>query len=304
MKKIIQNILFVCILIAGVMVSGKFIQTYTNKGIENVDKDTVDYVVLGDSEAYTSVSPMYIYNNHGFTGYNFGQSAQYVQNSYFDLLDAMKRQTPRVLLIETNYFFREKASTDIISTRFDYVVKNYLNIVDNHNGWKSIASGKKTVTTDAEAVNKGFRLSFVSKPYLGNPKKVTNPKDSIVSESTLTYLNKIMDVCKENNIKVIFYSAPTPVNWTQEKHIEADKIAKSFNVEYIDFNNNNQVKIDWQKDTYDAGDHINYFGAKKISDIIGQNLKDCGELVDRRNDLKYSQWVTDLETYKKSVGAH
>ena len=61
------------------------------------------------------------------------------------------------------------------------------------------------------------------------------------------------------------------------------------------------LNINWEIDTKDKGEHLNYYGAKKASLVIGNILKDTNLLVDHRNDKEYKMWNVALERYLEEV---
>ena len=61
------------------------------------------------------------------------------------------------------------------------------------------------------------------------------------------------------------------------------------NLPYLDLNLiTDTLAIDWNTDTRDEGDHLNDFGAKKVSLYLGEYLKKQYVLEDRRNDSAFS----------------
>ena len=65
----------------------------------------VDVAILGDSESYTLVSTYQLWKEAGIASYIGGQSGQWIGESYFSLKKILKRQSPKVLILETNEFF-------------------------------------------------------------------------------------------------------------------------------------------------------------------------------------------------------
>ena len=68
-------------------------------------------------------------------------------------------------------------------------------------------------------------------------------------------------------------------------------LAKKENVDYIDFNMlTAQLKIDLSKSFRDNGTHMNYTGAKKVTDYLGAYIAENYNLADLRGDKSYSYW--------------
>ena len=70
-------------------------------------EQTIDVLVAGDSESYTSVSPMDLWEKTGIAAYDCGQPGQRIQETYYILKTAFKTQSPKLVLFETNTMFRD-----------------------------------------------------------------------------------------------------------------------------------------------------------------------------------------------------
>ena len=68
-------------------------------GIQKEQKDSIDMLVLGDSESMTSISPMELWKSVGITSYICGQSGQRISESYYMLKHALDYQSPQVVRI-------------------------------------------------------------------------------------------------------------------------------------------------------------------------------------------------------------
>jgi hypothetical protein len=62
-----------------------------------------------------------------------------------------------------------------------------------------------------------------------------------------------------------------------------------------------RIGIDWENDFYDKGDHVNVFGAEKITAYLGEYvLKNYG-LEDHRGDPAYRSWNEMVAKYEQEV---
>ena len=91
------------------------------------------------------------------------------------------------------------------------------------------------------------------------------------------------------------------MNWSMEKHNGVENLAKELGVEYLDMNLlNNEINIDWKKDSRDKGDHLNYTGSLKTTKFLGEYLNKKG-LPDHRADEKYESWNKYYNKYIKEI---
>ena len=113
------------------------------------------------------------------------------------------------------------------------------------------------------------------------------------------YIQKILEICNQNEIKLVLLKIPEPTYWSVEKSASVYKYAEEIHVQYIDLNYDENINIDWDKDTQDEGNHLNIYGAEKVGKYIASYLKNNYNLDDHRNDEKYQKWNDELENYKK-----
>ena len=96
--------------------------------------------------------------------------------------------------------------------------------------------------------------------------------------------------------------APTPNVWNTERHDKMEKWAQKNKIPFLDTNMIlDEIGIDWETDTEDAGKHLNINGAQKLSKYIGRYLSNYYKFTDHRNDSKYEQWHEEAKEYEKYV---
>lgn len=279
-------------------------------GILKEPDHTIDYIVIGDSEACASISPMEIWNDYGYAGYNCGVPAQRLQDTYYLLERLLKKQSPKVILLETNAFYRNFKYVNALENTVDETAKELFPVYKYHNNWKyfhlyMLNNLHKKSDQAPVTVYKGFPYNTAVKPYKGGPYAKETDQVFPIGGQPMEYMDKIVELCREQGIELILYSSPSPKCWTYKKHNAADAFAKEKQLTYIDFNlMTGELGIDWTKDTRDEGDHLNYYGGKKVSDYMGAYLSKKSGLTDHRTETDYSAWNEELKSYKALTKIH
>ena len=102
----------------------------------------------------------------------------------------------------------------------------------------------------------------------------------------------------KGNVKLVLIGCPSQLSWKYQKHNSATKIAKKYNIEFINLNIEN-IGINWIEDTKDRGAHLNNSGSKKVSLFIGNYLKNTNLVIDHRGDPYYKEWHTAYKLYEE-----
>ena len=91
--------------------------------------------------------------------------------------------------------------------------------------------------------------------------------------------------------------------WYDEYEEQIQTYAKENDLDFYNFINvADEIGIDYQKDTYDGGLHLNLNGAEKLSKYFGTILKQKYNLTDyRKNKDVNSLYQKKLEQYYKAI---
>ncbi|MEG2769363.1 MAG: hypothetical protein RR902_00930 [Oscillospiraceae bacterium] len=74
--------------------------TQFEDGFYAEEKNTMDVIYLGSSAAYVNINPIEIWKKQGITGYTLGSSMQRMWISEYYLKETLKRQNPKVVVLE------------------------------------------------------------------------------------------------------------------------------------------------------------------------------------------------------------
>lgn len=267
--------------------------------IHQEEPNTIDVLILGDSLSYSSFSPMQLWNRYGMTAFVGGQSGQTIQESYYMLKAAWKKQNPRVVVLETNCIFRSAGGLDAAGEVIRTTAGYYFPVFTFHDMWKAIALGKRY----PEENYKGFQFRENRSPYKGGSYLSPSDEEENISAVTRIYLRKIRALCEAHGAKLIFVSAPSPDNYSSRTHNALQVYTEGTGLVFWDLNFMlKELGIDWSRDSLDGGDHLNFSGAQKVTDWLGRQLQKCFPLPDHRGDTRYRQWEILDGIYEQRAG--
>ena len=264
-------------------------------GIMSEPSDSLDVLVIGDSLCSFNISPMEMWEKQGISSYVCGQSGQTAAEAYYLLKRALKTQSPKVLVLETNLFFRYEDIFSETENSLAETVYYYFPALRFHDIWKSYAGEDKP---PKYKYHKGFEIHNKVNPYAADDYMKQTEESEKRFALVRHYLKKIVKECEEQQIELLLVSAPSPLNYNSKKHNAIQEFADTCQVPYLDFNlKESGLTIDWSADTMDNGDHLNYQGAVKFSDHLATYLKEQYTLSDHRGEAVYAAWDKELEQY-------
>ena len=180
-----------------------------------------------------------------------------------------------------------------------------------HNCWANWLSGKKHDT-----FFKGFQIRReMIKPeleenYRADCMEGTELDYETSEEKELTFkmdqmyaFKRIYNLCKANNIQLILYSAPSIKYYpNRRRHNALVALAARYGIDYTDANQaEDAIGIDWNRDSFDGGAHLNLSGSRKMTRYMGEYLSGHCNLQDHRGDPAYADWE-DMDSYYAECG--
>lgn len=268
--------------------------------LQNEEEDSIDVLFLGDSLGYTSFSPLQMWKEQGFTSYAGCQSGQMINETYAMLEAAFETQSPKLVVLETNTIFRDSGDLFGIRQMISEKLNSYFPIFRFHNIWKPMLLGPKY----GEMTYKGFLIRSTVVAYKGKNYMEKNDKKREISDGIRMYMERMIELCRENDARLMLVSVPSPVNYNDQKHRALAEYAKENQLDYVDLNLElEKLDIDWNADTMDGGDHPNLTGARKISSYMGAHLKEAYGLPDHREDESYASWNKEADEYEQQIAS-
>lgn len=275
-------------------------QDSSANGILSEKANTIDVLILGDSESYSSMIPLRLWEKQGITAYCCGTPAQKLCYSEEFLHKTFIDQNPKVVILETNAIFRKFSLGNMIVHKADVSMP----VFRYHDRWKSLKNHGFGLATKYTYINnaKGYKFTAAIEPADASRYMKPSSKMATIPSRNRDYIESIKSYCDEKGAELVLVSSPSTVNWKSSRHNSIDKLAKDLDIKYIDMNTmQDEIPIDWQIDTGDKGDHMNYYGAKKVTDYLGKYLSQMNKFTSHKKDDKYNQWEENLINFNKTV---
>lgn len=270
----------------------------TARDILKEPAQTVDVLILGDSESYSAFTPMQLWKDTGCTAYVCGTCGQQLCDTEQLLYQAFQTQSPKVVLLETNALYRRVSLRKLACAWLEAALAG----LRGRGETEADSTAQPLSSTGAAAADiwKGFRCNTKVKGGSGGDYMKPTPQRADIPKRNRRYLERIKTFCDAHRARLILVSTPSTVNWNTRRHNGVQALAEELGVDYVDLNLG-QVDIDWSTDTRDRGDHLNYYGAVKVTRSLGEYLKTLDVLTDHRADPAYAAWNQALEGYEAAV---
>jgi len=284
-----------------------------------------DVIFLGDCEAYTTYSPVILWDEFGITSYIRGSPQQLIWHSYYVLEDLLRYETPKIvvlnvaamkygepqsepynrLTIDGMRFSTSKiGAVNSSRTEDEDRLSYFLPFFRYKDRWRELTAEdfRYFINKPRVSIN-GFmpRTDILEAGFIPDP---ILPADYSFSEKAYQYLESITELSKENNITLILVKAPTLYpHWHEEWEEQIVTFANRHNLTYINFMTLfDDIGLDFSVDTFNAGISLNVSGAEKLTRYFSEVLKEYIEPTQIHNDEKTIRYWSELTTtYKKVI---
>ena len=299
---------------AGDMIEGVFTEEYYEETTPH------DVLMVGDCEVYESFSPVDLWRDFGITSYIRGSAQQLVWQSYYLLKDALKYETPKVVVFNVQALMHAEPQKEEYNrmtldgmrwsgVKLDAVRASMLdeeNLVDYIFPVLRYHSRITQLTREdidyygrhKKVSHNGYYMRVDAAPYVDGIWFEEEPEDYTFGQMPVEYLDKIRTLCESEGIAFVLVKAPSvsPV-WYDEYEEQVVSYAEKYDLPYINYLKLlNETGIDYDTDTYDMGLHMNLSGAKKMTAYLGSFLVSKYGLKSHAGDM-------ELEKVWKEKGA-
>lgn len=267
------------------------------------DKDSTQMIILGSSHTTLGFSPVECYKQTGITSFNLSTAKQPIEVSYFLLKEALKTQSPEVVIYEVSGLYYKPSEINIAKYRYSmdsmplsvnkiWMADSYARYNDDfelfsigealcpiyyyHDRWKEMNEEEFDYLGSPVTYLKGQVIrSYITKidfDMEAFDKKLAKKvaKDSgaqpVIRENNLNFFLKIKKLCDDNNIKLLLTTTPTN-RWNTAKEELVENLAETYQVDFANLCQPDGEIINYDTDMAD-GNHVNASGAKKTTKYL------------------------------------
>ena len=297
------------------------------EGFYQEERNSLDVVLIGASDMYTSFMPGRAYEQYGFTGYLMASESITAEGVKTAVKEIVRTQHPGLIVIEANAFLYGNADNEsneahihkffdnlpLSTNKLEYIQRKVpadqqmeyiFPLIKYHGLWTEYPDRffmmASNLSLDVRGFNvlKGFRTTA---QIIKTDKKCYN--DMISDEhgeldldpDLQSELMELLSYCEEKELNVIFVRAPHYVtDETYNRVKRSNKMAsivREQGFSYYTFENDAvQIGIDENRDFYNE-DHMNVYGALKFTDYLADKLVNNEKLqIDPLSEYQQEAW--------------
>ena len=269
----------------------------------------LDTLVIGSSHALRSIKPTVLNEKLNTKAYNLSSPLMSMYGRYVMLEKEINRNPIKTVYLEISYnaltLDRKTLGLEgdlYVLGRFDNVFEriNFFTNAFTPEEYRKVLSDIIVRSKNSFSIHNTIE-QYKTFGYLSMPsnnqllsdevkEKVKNTKvlDTKIKEESLNYFDKIIKLCKENDIRVILVVTPVTERMILEYSNLDDifsqyiDLAKEYNCEYYDFNlDKNRMKLYSEESSFYDNTHMSDSGAEIFSNRLTEIIED----VDRGNNV-------------------
>ena len=285
-------------------------------------RDTVDVLAVGTSIAYAGINTNVLWEEYGIAAYDLCSAEQPFWVTYYTLQEALKTQTPRVILLDAKPAMYTKDYSKrgriIMSTFGIRSLDNRLGAIRAcledpadamdyllafpvlHSEYKKVGLGNFAYPPENGGRGgdwKGFIEEDAVEQH-SKPSVVWNNVRRSINAREEEYVRLIFSLAQEKGIPLMLVAMPNPDYANDHMYFNyLWSIAGEYGVTGINYNDPSlRYGLRYSSDFADW-QHLNVKGSITFSRKLGEDLKALYDLPDRRGDPAYESWAAAADAW-------
>lgn len=302
---------------------------------QTVAANEVDVLFIGSSHVFTSTIPSVIDQHTKSRSFNFGSDGLRLELSSVILEEALKSCKPKLVAVEIFRGSLADIETDVSKgfqlRAFDFASNNswlkfrrswniynlnelsgaYSPLVRNHKDWYR----QDFIDLDRRLEIDPY-LNFFDRGYMGVYKTLNDslaevykdfkvlkpesrPEESEFKPIHIAEIKLLVELSKKHDFELLLYTVPDlRYPWVNyQMYEELIELADQYGVRYIN-QNLYYEQLDLKRSDFKDASHLNFYGALKSSNHLGQYIKKHYDLPDRSSE---ALWKEEQEVFNSKL---
>lgn len=282
------------------------------------EKNTLDVVLIGASEAYANYCAPLAYKEYGYTSYSYGVSG--VPGSLYKSMvrEVLDNQNPKLIVIEMNgllqkdYYYDRQGNLhgyldninygDNRDDAIEYAVEdedkddfktiNFLNVY--HNSWKDPGKCIATLFTRIGMLiePKSNLKGYSTRAKTASTDDLDVTKSNYFTDKSKKIFDELMTYCNERGLQNVLFVRFPHMNKDTEPEIAAEitDMANGHGYKFVDFSYSKEEAGIVPVYDYYNDEHFNVRGARKFTSYFGNYLVNNYELKNNYSEELKKSW--------------
>ncbi len=336
--RIIAVLVTLALIAGGIWVLSRMVrrdETFIHNEAFFSEKNDFDVIFLGSSHMLNAVFPMQLYKDYGIVSYNLAYHGAGGKASIKELILANKYHDFKIAVLDMFSASVKRYQLPYIHDMYDYFPfsKTKLEVLDFLNEKEKmemifpfslyhnrLLSEENIFLSFYDFNVKGYEKGAEYRPavernqYLRNPNDFRNTDyDESLYDEYKSVILEFVNYCNSNSIlPVLVYIPPySSIPIIKEANL-VSKIADDLNVLFYGLGYENVIDTDTdlfncflkEKTDYLSvydNSHLNPSGARKVTDYIGNILRNDFNVPDHRGEAAYAKWDEDYKEYRNYI---
>ena len=271
-------------------------------------RQSIDILFMGNSHGFAAFQPKIINDLLPVNSYMVSASGENIVVTYYELKEALKYQTPKVIILETcsleltalktpefifEFYDSQPMSVNKFKAMGGFFTLDHLTSIfpalrmrldwNNPQEFVDMLDKSDLFKKHIDA-NLGYipNTRMISESNYLNANTLPDPPEDTSLTRNYEYFQKMVDLCNKHNIRLILTTAPVlKISGEQHKFympVDIPSIADQYDLDYFRINPSTFTKIDY-------GDyaHLNAIGSISASIILAEDIaKTLGLSIDQQ----------------------
>lgn len=296
--------------------TGGYLSAYEQ--LYNTPDNTIDVLFVGTSHVYCGIYPSILWREYGISSFDMSVAGQDKMSAYYGTKEVLKKQRPQVVMVDLYSLCYEDQPVlaneyrNLLGMKYSL---NFINLVENYNA--SFYHNKKDyylrfpiihtryrelqrydfVECPQSVYGKGEDIYFINRDgYDGSFTELQNCTRKVpLSDEESEWLENWKELASHNGFNIIFILMPADIPENlQEKMSAIEDWTRENNIKFYNLNEKrNEIGVA-SGDNFLDKDHLNAFGAEKVTKYIYEKVLFDYALANHKLDKRYESWDKDL----------